>query len=87
MCVSDSGFGLDGIDKERIFDYFYKTDLSRHEIDTHGLGLPIVRHILEKYQGTITVESEGKGKGSQFCILLPAVEKDSTPISPDPVTR
>lgn len=74
FCVADNGNGLTDTDKERIFDYFYKSDLSRHEIDTHGLGLSIVKHILEKYQGTITVESEGTGKGSRFSISLPVIK-------------
>ncbi|MDD1729077.1 MAG: HAMP domain-containing histidine kinase, partial [Methanospirillum sp.] len=71
LCISDTGIGLTKTDKERVLDYFYKSDLSRHEIDTHGLGLPIVQHILEKYQGTISMESEGRGTGSRFCITLP----------------
>ncbi len=87
MCVSDTGIGLSGTEIERIFDYFYKTDISRHEIDTHGLGLPIVRHILEKYQGTITVESEGVGKGSQVCFSLPAAKSEPEPGNTDHITR
>ncbi|WP_319578921.1 CHASE4 domain-containing protein [uncultured Methanospirillum sp.] len=83
VCVGDTGNGLSVTEIERIFDYFYKTDLSRHEIDTHGLGLPIVRHILEKYQGTIIVESEGVGKGSQVCFSLPAAKNEPEPIDSD----
>ncbi|HWQ67596.1 MAG TPA: PAS domain S-box protein [Methanospirillum sp.] len=71
ISISDSGIGLRDEDKERIFDYFYKADHSRHSIDTHGLGLPIVKQIIDKYQGTIMVISDGPGNGTTLSFTLP----------------
>lgn len=75
VMVSDNGIGLSQRDRGRIFEDFFKADTSRHEIDTHGLGLPIVRKIVEKYHGTITVSSEGPGQGTSVTVTLPAREK------------
>ena len=69
--VSDTGIGISKEDLPRIFDKFYrvKTDQTRH-ITGSGLGLSIVKGIVEAYFGSIQVESE-VGKGTTFTVLLP----------------
>lgn len=73
ITVSDTGFGIPGEDLERIFERFFrvKNEKTRHIIGT-GLGLPIVKSIVEAHNGKIKVESE-LGKGSRFYVYLPLV--------------
>ena len=69
--VSDEGIGIAEEDTERIFDKFYRADHNgRHEIPGTGLGLPIVKHIVESHNGSISVESL-PGRGSTFTVRLP----------------
>lgn len=70
--VSDTGSGISAADRKRIFDPFFTT-----KNDGTGLGLSVSYSIIEKHDGTITLESE-PGKGTTFRIslpLLPAPEK------------
>ena len=69
--VSDSGVGISKEDLPRIFDKFYRirSEYTRKVIGS-GIGLPLVKAIVEAHFGTITVESE-TGKGTTFTVLLP----------------
>ncbi len=69
--VTDNGFGIDAKYMDKIFDRFYrvKNDKTRFITGT-GLGLPIVKGIVDKLGGYINVESE-VNKGSTFTVLLP----------------
>jgi two-component system sensor histidine kinase/response regulator len=69
--VSDTGMGIPADDMPRIFDEFYRTKGAK-EIDPHGtgLGLPIVKAIIETYGGTIDVDSS-PGEGTTFTFSLP----------------
>ena len=71
IMVSDTGFGIPKKELERIFDRFYrvKNDKTRYITGT-GLGLPIVKSIIEAHNGKIKVESE-PDKGSTFHVYLP----------------
>ena len=73
--VIDTGEGLEEKQKEKIFDEFYKTDLSRHDLTASGLGLTICKKIVEKHGGRIWAESEGKGKGTTINFTLPLGNK------------
>ncbi|RZI48074.1 sensor histidine kinase [Lactococcus kimchii] len=66
--VSDNGPGLSEIEKERIFDRFYRVDESRSETGT-GLGLAIVEKNVQELQGTIDVVSI-LGKGTTFTVTF-----------------
>ena len=70
--VKDNGFGIADKYLDKIFDRFYrvKDDKTRYITGT-GLGLPIVKGLLDSMGGFIDVESE-PGKGSVFTVLLPA---------------
>ncbi len=69
--VSDQGIGISEKDIDRIFEKFYRVDISdRYEISGTGLGLPIVKHIINSHGGEISVKSD-PGKGSTFSIFLP----------------
>lgn len=69
--VEDSGIGIPPQDLERIFEEFYRTPQAK-EIAPRGtgLGLPLVKQILEAHGGSITVASE-VGRGSRFVFRLP----------------
>ena len=69
--VSDTGFGIDEKHLDSIFERFYrvKDDNTRYITGT-GLGLPIVKGLVERLKGSIEVESQ-KGKGSTFTVFLP----------------
>lgn len=70
--IKDQGFGVDEKDIPHLFDRFYRADKSRTKGDVsgYGLGLSIARQIVDKYHGSIKVESE-VGRGTTFSIKLP----------------
>lgn len=74
--VSDQGIGIPLVDQEHIFDRFYTVDKAHSQkMGGSGLGLSIVKTIVEKHCGTIILQSE-LGKGSTFTIRLPTQKKD-----------
>jgi two-component system, OmpR family, phosphate regulon sensor histidine kinase PhoR len=74
--VIDNGFGIEARHLEKIFERFYrvKTEKTRYITGT-GLGLPIVKGLIDSLGGRISVESM-PDEGSTFTILLPAVSKE-----------
>ncbi|MEE9508834.1 MAG: ATP-binding protein, partial [Anaerolineales bacterium] len=69
-CVEDNGIGIAQTHQEKIFEIFQRFD--PNIASGEGLGLTIVRRILDRCHGKIWVESE-PGKGSRFFVALPAV--------------
>lgn len=76
--IKDYGIGMDEAEKEKVFDRFYQIDKS-HSQNGAGLGLSIVKRIIELSEGTIFVESE-KEKGATFIIKLPKWKDESNKI-------
>lgn len=71
LCVADTGYGIASHDLPHIFERFYRADRSRsRNVGGAGLGLSIVRSVVEAHGGQVTVTSE-PGQGSRFTILLP----------------
>lgn len=69
--VKDQGIGIPKEDQEFIFERFYTVDKAHSQkMGGSGLGLSIVKTIVEKHGGNIMLESE-KGKGSTFTLLMP----------------
>ncbi|MBN1550455.1 PAS domain S-box protein [bacterium] len=67
--VADNGIGMSTDQVEKIFDKFYRADASDTAIEGTGLGMTIVKHIVEAHGGRIWVESElGKGTTVRFTI-------------------
>lgn len=71
LTVSDTGIGIPAEHIPRLFERFYRVDRARSRTQTStGLGLPIVKQVVEAHGGSIRVESE-LGRGSVFTVTLP----------------
>jgi signal transduction histidine kinase len=70
--INDDGDGMDNIALKHIFDKFYQASKS-HETPGNGLGLSIVKRIIELCKGEILVKSE-VGQGTTFIIKLPKIQ-------------
>ncbi len=71
VSVKDNGFGIAKKDLEIIFNQYVKTD---PQSPGSGLGLSMVRSLVEAHGGTVRAKSEGKNKGSTFIFTLPTNE-------------
>jgi PAS domain S-box-containing protein len=72
IAVGDTGQGISSEFLPHVFDRFRQAD--QKITRTHGglgLGLSIVRHLVELHGGTVRAESEGEGRGSTFTVMLP----------------
>jgi len=71
IAVRDFGIGIASEEREKVFEKFYRVgNVLVHDVKGSGLGLSIVKHIIEAHRGKVTVESE-LGKGSTFVLHLP----------------
>jgi signal transduction histidine kinase len=77
LWVEDHGEGIPGSEHERIFERFYRVGSElRRETQGVGIGLSIVKHIVEAHGGRVTVRS-APGQGSRFTIELPVKPQDA----------
>ncbi|HEX6184616.1 MAG TPA: PAS domain S-box protein [Pyrinomonadaceae bacterium] len=75
LTVTDTGAGIRPDFLPYVFDRFRQGDQSTTRVyGGLGLGLSIVRHLVELHGGTVTAESEGEGRGSTFTVELPLME-------------
>ena len=71
IVIRDNGIGIPPADLKRVFKRFYRVPDSGKARKGTGLGLFIVKGIIEKHGGKITAESKGTGRGSTFIVQLP----------------
>lgn len=74
--VRDNGMGIEPSYHDRVFDLFEKLEV---ESEGTGVGLALVKRIIEQHGGRIWVESAGVGEGSTFCFTLPDVVREASP--------
>jgi signal transduction histidine kinase/ActR/RegA family two-component response regulator len=73
--VRDEGVGIDPDQLERIFDLFAQVDTSLdRSAGGLGIGLTLVKRLVELHGGEVRAHSEGQGKGSEFMVSLPLAE-------------
>ncbi|MCX6568859.1 MAG: ATP-binding protein [Candidatus Aminicenantes bacterium] len=71
VSVSDQGIGIPAEDREKIFEAFFRSPAAvRHNPKGVGLGLKIVKHIMDAHGGTIDLRSK-PGKGTKFTLIFP----------------
>jgi signal transduction histidine kinase/HAMP domain-containing protein len=84
VSIKDNGVGIPKKDQEKLFTKFFRADnVIRMQVEGSGLGLFIVKNIVEKHGGRIACTSE-EGKGTEFIITLPLenaanIESDTQP--------
>jgi PAS domain S-box-containing protein len=82
--VRDDGIGLAADHLGMVFDMFAQVDTSlERSRDGLGIGLTLVKTLVELHGGSVTVASEGPGRGSEFTVRLPIAE-DVEPAAPPP---
>ena len=77
VSIRDYGVGISDVEKDRIFNAFYRVDEDRARSEGEGgagLGLYLVKQIVEKHNGTIRVDSQ-VGEGTNVIVTLPVIEK------------
>jgi len=79
IVVSDTGIGIAPVDLQHIFERFWRAHRARRTGEGFGLGLAIVRTLVQRHGGTIAVRSR-LGAGSEFRVTLPS-EPATTPES------
>jgi two-component system, OmpR family, sensor histidine kinase BaeS len=80
ISVADDGEGIAPEHVDRVFERFYRVDPARsRETDGTGIGLAIVRAIVEAHGGTVTATSSGTGSGTTVTLLLPIDYPDGSP--------
>jgi signal transduction histidine kinase len=85
IVVRDTGIGIHPEFVPYVFERFRQADVgSRRQYGGLGLGLAIVRHLVELHGGSVRAESAGEGLGATFRIVLPAraVQRDAEPLAP-----
>ena len=78
--VADTGEGISPEFLPHVFERFRQADSSANRMHGGlGLGLAIVRHLVELHGGTVSAESPGRGHGARFTVTLPAASAGPTP--------
>jgi signal transduction histidine kinase len=78
ICVEDKGVGISEEDQKHIFETFYRSrDDSIKAVGGVGLGLALVKHVVDAHKGKIELKST-PNKGTSFCIILPMESTNET---------
>jgi len=78
ITVTDTGKGIDPNFLPYVFEYFrQENSTTTRKFGGLGLGLAIVRHLVELHGGTVQVQSEGENRGATFTVRLPLIQQPS----------
>jgi signal transduction histidine kinase/CheY-like chemotaxis protein len=82
VTVSDTGQGVEAEFLPRVFDRFRQADSSTtRSFGGLGLGLAIVRHLVELHGGTVSAQSDGVNKGATFSVTFPLLADRTEPVA------
>lgn len=81
VAVKDSGVGLDQAHLARVFEMFTRVGGLSERPQGMGIGLALVRRLVDMHGGTVVASSEGAGKGCTFIVRLPTVSHDPSDMS------
>lgn len=76
ICIRDTGLGIPPEDLDRVFQRGYRGEKSQMDIQGTGLGLQIVKQIVNQLGAEIAIDSKGRGQGVEVRLLLPACLDD-----------
>jgi len=83
--VRDNGRGIDGHVLDHVFELFFQADNSLDRAEGGlGIGLSLVKRLVEKHGGRVSVHSAGRGHGSEFVVRLPLLKEAALPAAPAP---
>src|SRR5262249_25964944 len=84
VSIKDTGIGMDAVHLPRIFDPFTQIDRSLEKSQGGlGIGLTLVKQLVEMHGGRVEAKSEGPGRGSELIVRLPVVVEASGPQAAD----
>jgi hypothetical protein len=80
--VTDTGIGISSDFLPKVFERFRQADsTTTRSHNGLGLGLAIVRHLVELHKGTVLAESAGEGKGATFTVKIPLIQRIGTRVA------
>lgn len=86
LVIKDTGQGIDPSFLPHVFEMFRQADGSnRRRHGGLGIGLALVKQLVQLHGGTISAESDGPGKGSRFTVRLPLLHETFSPVVAAPV--
>ena len=86
IAVSDEGIGITGEELPKVFDLFSQVEATiDRSLGGLGMGLTLVRRIVEMHGGNVTASSDGVDRGTRFVVRLPASSERSEPASGTPL--
>lgn len=88
LTVADNGIGMEPVLVERVFELFTQAERSSDRTQGGlGIGLALVRSLIELHGGTVQAQSEGPGCGSTFTVCLPQLRQPGGGESPSVITE
>jgi PAS domain S-box-containing protein len=86
--VKDTGMGIPSDKLGRIFEMFMQVDRTLERSQSGlGIGLTLVKRLVEMHDGSVEVFSDGLGQGSEFVVRLPVLIEEPKVITPEPITE
>ena len=79
--IRDTGIGIDASDLARVFEMFVQTDGPVESKSGLGIGLALAKSLVERHDGRLTIESEGRGRGTEAVVRLPALTTSPASVS------